>query len=71
VEDANGLVQVMGNASEKNYATSEADLPFVAFEMGGIAGWHTITVLPQEIIVEAFDSTGRAIDTWTKQKQGW
>jgi 3',5'-cyclic AMP phosphodiesterase CpdA len=67
-EDANGLVQVMGNASRKSYATSESDLPFVAFEMGGVMGWHTITLMPHEIIVEAFDSTGRALDVWTKQK---
>jgi predicted MPP superfamily phosphohydrolase len=67
-EDANGLVQVMGNASRKSYATSGSDLPFVAFEMGGVMGWHTITLMPHEIIVEAFDSTGRALDVWMKQK---
>jgi predicted MPP superfamily phosphohydrolase len=68
VEDANGLVQVMGNASKKNYETSEIDLPFVAFEMGGVTGWHTITVMSREIIVETFDSTGRILDTWMKKK---
>jgi hypothetical protein len=65
-ESEDGLVQVMGNASPKNYETSETTLPFVAFEMGGVSGYHRVTATAGELLVEAFDLTGRQIDYWAK-----
>lgn len=67
-EDAAGLVQIMGNASQKSYEDNAALLPFVAFEMGGISGWHTVTVSPHHLSVDAFDSTARLLDSWIKEK---
>jgi hypothetical protein len=66
-EDENGIVQVMGNASEKNYEDDTA-ADFVAFAMGGISGYHAIAATPDSLAVEMFDKNGKALDYWEKTK---
>jgi hypothetical protein len=66
-EDEGGIVQIMGNASEKNYE-DDSDLPFVAFHMGGIAGYHAITATPDSLSVEAYGTKGKVLDYWGKTK---
>ncbi|MDR1816263.1 MAG: metallophosphoesterase [Clostridiales Family XIII bacterium] len=67
VDDPQGLVEVMGNASQKNYETSGTVPPdFIAFEMGGISGWHKITATAETLRIEAFAADGRLLDAWEK-----
>jgi 3',5'-cyclic AMP phosphodiesterase CpdA len=66
-EDEGGLVQVMGNASQKYYSNSDPDLDFVAFEMG-VSGWHIITATAGKLTVEAYDADGRGLDYWEKTR---
>jgi len=67
VEDESGIVQIMGNASGKNYE-DDTSLDFVAFALGGIAGYHAITATPDSLVAEAYDTKGKVFDYWEKMK---
>ena len=68
-ENKYGLVQMMGNASQKYYESSSSAPSFVAFEAGGISGYHSIRATEKELSVEAYNSAGKSIDFWSKNKQ--
>jgi 3',5'-cyclic AMP phosphodiesterase CpdA len=61
-----GIVEIMGNASAKSYDTEATAPDFAAFEMGGVRGYHDITITPDKLTVKAFDETGRELDHWEK-----
>jgi 3',5'-cyclic AMP phosphodiesterase CpdA len=63
-EDAGGMVQIMGNASQKTYPISGSGLGYIAFEKGDTAGYHYIVATQEKLEVTAFDVSGKAFDHW-------
>jgi hypothetical protein len=68
VGQESGIVEIMGNASGKSYDTGVVAPDTAAFEMGGIRGYHVITVTPDKLSVRAVGESGRELDYWEKVK---
>ena len=63
-----GVVQLIGNASNKFYEIPEPQPIFIATAVVGTKGWHTITATKGLLSVMVYDSEGLAFDYWEKEK---
>lgn len=67
-KEINGLTQIMGNSGTKYYTENPTPLSYIAFEKGNTSGYHRINVSGSTLTIDAYNSAGVKIDSWTKHQ---